>query len=161
MQYITSNNNSFPVSSKMAAALRGIITNDQQTPSIIDYVRTIKDVRARNILLERLSGKTLQEIGSLHGITRERVRQICSKFLRSARRKFKHFSEDKYLCVISKYKISRKDFTASFNEPVSTFVYCRAAARKNARKIPLEFMLEDDNIPVSMRKQVARAVFIH
>ncbi len=159
MQYI--NNNKLTVSNRMAEILNHVINAEPRIPSIIDYAKSIKDSRSRNILLLRLSGKTLQEIGNFYSITRERVRQICSKFLRSARRKFKHFSEDKYLCVVSKYQISCKDFTASFNEPVSTFVYCKAATRKNARKMPLESLLEDDNIPVSMRKQVARAVFIH
>ncbi|WP_260213031.1 sigma factor-like helix-turn-helix DNA-binding protein [Lactiplantibacillus pentosus] len=39
------------------------------------------DFKKKDLLVSRLSGKTLQEIGDEHGLTRERVRQIIAKMV--------------------------------------------------------------------------------
>ena len=50
--------------------------------SLFRYLRPEGKERYWNILTERLSGKTLTEVASSRGITKERVRQIEAKILR-------------------------------------------------------------------------------
>ena len=129
------------------------------TPSIIDSLNTI-DERNRDIVLARLKGDKLQEIGDKYGITKERVRQICRKVLRSIRKKGRHFREDKYLRLFSTYEISREDFMLAFEEPRSTYEYMDAIAQRNPGILkPFESVLEDDNIPISMRRQAERVIY--
>ena len=128
-------------------------------PSIIDSLNTI-DERNRDIVLARLSGYKLQEIGDKYGITRERVRQICRKVLSSKRRRGRRFREDKYLYLFSKYDVSREDFMLAFDEPRSTYEYMDAIASRDPSTLePFESVLEDENIPISMRRQAERAIY--
>ena len=50
--------------------------------SLFKYLRPEGKERYWNILNERLSGKTLTEVASARGVTKERVRQIEAKILR-------------------------------------------------------------------------------
>ena len=50
--------------------------------SLFRYLRPEGKERYWNILTERLSGKTLTEVASSRGVTKERVRQIEAKILR-------------------------------------------------------------------------------
>ena len=59
----------------------GEIMIRRQYPSIVYHAMQITDERIREILQARLSGKILQEIGDIYGITRERVRQLSLKGL--------------------------------------------------------------------------------
>jgi hypothetical protein len=57
-------------------------------PSFLTYLENHPDLiddRAKEMILNKLEGKTLEEIGSKHCITRERVRQIISKSFRNKR----------------------------------------------------------------------------
>ena len=50
--------------------------------SLFRYLRPEGKDRYWNILTERLSGKTLTEVASSRGVTKERVRQIEARILR-------------------------------------------------------------------------------
>ena len=50
--------------------------------SLFKHLRPEGKERYWNILTERLSGKTLTEVASTRGVTKERVRQIEAKILR-------------------------------------------------------------------------------
>ena len=50
--------------------------------SLFKHLRPEGKERYWNILTERLSGKTLTEVASARGVTKERVRQIEAKILR-------------------------------------------------------------------------------
>ena len=62
--------------------------------SIRDYIKQNYDEKVSCILLDRLDGLTLEEIGEKNDITRERVRQIESKSIRKLRKdpKIKKFA---------------------------------------------------------------------
>ena len=132
----------------------------RQYPSIVDYLNTLEDEKSRQIVLEKLTGKTLQEIGDLHKITRERVRQICNSVLKKASRSGQRYREDKYMPLFSQYSISREDFALAFDEPCSTYEYLSALTGNNSHFMkPLGAILEDENIPAQMRRQAERAIY--
>ena len=62
--------------------------------SIRDYIKQNYDEKVSCILLDRLDGLTLEEIGEKNDITRERVRQIENKSIRKLRKdsKIKKFA---------------------------------------------------------------------
>ena len=135
-------------------------TNISVLPSVADFVNEIADERVRDILHYRLNGETLQEIGTRFCITRERVRQICKTALVPEKRHGRNFREDKYISLFYEYEISRDDFTFAFDEPASTYEYLDMVTAKNpSPKKPLVLALEDENIPVSIRRQAERAVY--
>lgn len=132
----------------------------RQYPSIVDYLRTLEDEKNRQIVLEKLHGKTLQEVGDEHNITRERVRQICNNVLRKATRSGQRFREDKYIPLFSQYGITREEFALAFDEPCSTYEYLSVVTGNNSHFMkPLEAVLEDEEIPAQMRKQAERAIY--
>lgn len=133
-------------------------------PSIVDYVHSnVEDKRKRQILLDRLNGDTLEQIGGRNDITRERVRQICVNFFRTVHQNGQHLKEDKYRYIVSKYEISREIFTLAFDESVSTYVYLDAAVpldvTVSSKKIPVQDALHDEKIPVHMRRQLEMAIY--
>lgn len=129
-------------------------------PSVMEYISSIEDDRAKDFLLGRLEGKTLEEIGEKYGITRERVRQVISKYQRRIHELGLRFREDKYADIFARYMISFEDFFLAFDEPESTYYYldafCTASA---AEKKPLEEILEDQTVSVAMRKRAERAIY--
>ena len=87
--------------------------------SIKDYIKRKFDNKISLILLDRLNGLTLEEIGEKNDITRERVRQICKKqfdVILSL-----NFSEDKYSDIFEKYEWTKKLFCELFN--LDPYVY--------------------------------------
>ena len=129
-------------------------------PSIVDYVNDIENERNRHIVLDRLNGDTLQEIGDRCGITRERVRQILQKEFKAIRKNSRRFREDKYLYLFSNYDILKENFTFAFDEPCSTYEYMKLTAPEDSHPLkPLENILDDENVSASMRKQATRAIY--
>ncbi|WP_259683114.1 sigma factor-like helix-turn-helix DNA-binding protein [Lactiplantibacillus pentosus] len=62
-----------------AAKLQKWFGVDEIPKTLMAFLRL--DFKKKDILVSRLSGKTLQEIGDEHGLTRERVRQIIAKMV--------------------------------------------------------------------------------
>lgn len=132
----------------------------RQYPSIVDYLNTLEDKTKRQIVLEKLNGKTLQEVGDQYKITRERVRQIYNTVLRKASKCGQRLQEDKYKLLFSRYSMTREDFFLAFDEPISTYEYLSAISENSSKILkPLEAILEDEEIPAQMRKQAERAIY--
>ena len=72
------------------------------------------DFNERNygILIRRLRGESLQEIGELYGLTRERVRQILAK----TAAKIPCIYEDYYRYPYEYFKLSKEEFCNAFPE---------------------------------------------
>lgn len=145
---------------KKGASGEALIT--RRYPSITQYVSELRDERIKKILGNRLSGKTLEESGSPYGITRERVRQIINKQQKNITKRGVRFQEDQYIDIFSKYLFDIDDFRLTFNEPETTYYYLDmvCTVSRKERK-PLESILEDQSIPVEIRKQAERAVYKH
>ena len=87
--------------------------------SIKDYINKNYDSKISNILLDRLNGLTLEEIGEKNDITRERVRQICKK--QFDRILSLNYYEDKYSDIFKKYDWTKKLFCELFN--LDSYIY--------------------------------------
>ena len=131
-------------------------------PSVMKFVGLIEDERNRKMLIDRFSGKTLDEIGAEHDLTRERVRQIILKNFRMMQKicGSPKFCEDKYFEFFNKYQVHEKDFSRAFNEPTSTFCYLELIDDKRFdEKLPLEAVLTDDIIPRDFRKKAENIIY--
>jgi len=90
-------------------------------PPLKEKVLEVKRIDDRNleILNQRLSGLTLNEVGEKFGVTRERIRQIIENIYS----KLGIVKEDKYKTIFEKYDLSHQEFTTIFQEPTETYYY--------------------------------------
>lgn len=127
----------------------------RQYPSITRFVTQIKDERTKAVLKARLDGKTLQEVGNLYGLTRERVRQIILKALKGRPR----IHEDQYGYIFANYNLSQENMSLAFSEPLSTYYYLEMTiTQPHIDKKPVEESLTDRNIPINFRKKLEKVV---
>ena len=86
-------------------------------PKFTAYAREsgILDERACDIVLRRIQGETLEAIGQGYDMTRERIRQICNKSVRTLQKKYHaqtglaYFDEDYYRYLFENYEFDRRD----------------------------------------------------
>lgn len=91
--------------------------------SVMDYINSLDDEKRKNIMTMRLNGSTLEEIGTKEGVTRERIRQISTKFLAG----MPDVKESKYKNIFEKYSFSENEFCKIFNESKTTYYYLKLA----------------------------------
>lgn len=108
--------------------------------SFEEYIRDNYDDKKADILIKRYSGMTLESIAKQYYLTRERVRQICSKFDISYVNEF--FVEDKYKSIFQKYDWNKKTFCILLNETELTYSYLKAKYHKGLEH--LDSILNDD-----------------
>lgn len=125
-------------------------------PTALEFVERVSDPRHRDILLSRLRGETLEEIGQRLGLSRERIRQLTIKALDRRPR----LQEDRYQYLYNHYDFSQEDFRIAFSEPEETYYYLEMIRPKGDRK-PLQELLADESVPVSLRRKAERAVYKH
>lgn len=120
----------------------------------------LKENEAR-VILNRISGKTLEEIGETLNVTRERVRQIeTGGFKKLFSEKFK---EDFFLDLYLRYDVNKESFLVALKEE-ETYNYLSLRYRnelnqvKNARK-SLQKLLEDEEIPAIIRRAFEKFVY--
>ena len=125
-------------------------------PSIMEYLATLPAEKNREIVIRRLSGGKLEEVGDQFHITRERVRQICSKICKVSRA----FEEDRYRYPFETYEVDEKSFLAIFHVPVTTYHYLETVCKvkTNSRK-PLIEMLEDDTFPPAVLRSAEAYIY--
>ena len=130
-------------------------------PSVIDCIDTLENEKGQAILLMRLEGKTLNEIGNTYDLSRERARQIIIAQLKAIKKKQRyralpsHFVEDQYAYVFEEYNFSLDDFIKAFDEKPSTYHYLTLVGNKSQQeKKLLEQALSDENIPAALRKRI-------
>lgn len=123
-------------------------------PTALEFAERIADQRQRDILLSRLRGETLEEIGRRLDVTRERVRQLTQKALAGCSR----LHEDQYQYLFNRYGFSREEFCLAFDEPEATYYYLEMVRPKGERK-PIQELLADESIPVPLRRKAERAVY--
>ena len=119
-------------------------------PSLNEVVNQIVDPRTRLFIQMQLSGKTLQEIGDIENISRERARQIIAK----SYKRFPKVEEDKYSYLCQTYNISKADFCSAFEEPESTYIYCNEKGKR--KNNPLEDAIFDENLTVHQKKCIQK-----
>ncbi len=122
-------------------------------PSVTVYVEKHIKGRDKEILLKRLSGATLEEIGEEFSLTRERVRQLIKKQLKRSIQ----FDEDKYKSIYEEYNINRKDFLLIFDEKETTYNYLRMLYKSGEKD--LEEMLDNDNFNINIKRRIEKAIY--
>ena len=123
-------------------------------PTAREFAEHISDQRQRDILLSRLRGETLEEIGQRLGVVRERVRQLMKKALSRRPRLY----EDQYQYLFNHYDFSMEEFRLAFDEPEETYHYLEMVRPKGERK-PIREALADESVPVPLRRKAERAVY--
>ena len=90
------------------------------------------------LLVERLNGKTLQELGKTRNITRERARQKLVKAFNS----IPSVEEDKYKQVFEDYNFSEEDFSKIFE--TDKIVYNYLNIKYKSGELDIEEALKDE-----------------
>lgn len=129
----------------------------RQYPSVVEFAANIENERIREVIQGRIEGKTLQEIGDMYGVTRERVRQLMQKGLK----KKPYLREDKYVYLYEHYKFSLNDFMLIFDEPQETFHYLDmiCSVGQSEKKTLDEDFLADEKIPSQYRENAERVIY--
>lgn len=127
-------------------------------PSVMDYLETIKNERNKNIVLARLQGRTLEDIGNEYNIKKERTRQICFKVF--SIQKKPRFEEDKYRYIFETYSLNCEDFCKITFEPITTFFYLDlvCVTKCKDKKIAKE-MLTDENLSNEIKRRAERIAY--
>ncbi|MBU3131029.1 hypothetical protein KPL40_01075 [Clostridium gasigenes] len=122
-------------------------------PNLTDCLENLNDKRESIVLINRLNGKTLEEIGNELSVTRERVRQIEKK----AFKKIPRVREDDYKESFEIYNWDEELFKCTWKE--SLFVYNYLISKYEKGNVNIEEMLEDVNIPVKVRLRSENYIF--
>lgn len=127
------------------------------------YSVGLKSILSENeytIIMERFSGKTLDEIGKSFNITRERIRQIEVKILKKLNKLQLKFEEDIYKDIFVKYDINKDDFKIiSKNMSLYYYLDIRFSKEKIDTKHKLGNALDDKCIPITFRKSIEKVVY--
>ncbi len=100
-----------------------------------DYLRTVKSDKRMDIVIDRLDGASLQEIGDKNNLTKERVRQITTKIIAG----FPLLEEDYYAEAFEYFWFNRERFYRVFpNENKRTYDYLAVRYKKGKAEIEKE-----------------------
>ena len=127
-------------------------------PTVLDYLDSLDDERWKEVVMARLQGRTLSDVGDEFNITRERTRQICAKVF-NKRLKLR-FEEDKYRYLFETYSLDCEDFCKITDEPTTTFYYLdlvcdtRGKDRDAAEKI-----LTDEKLSIELKRRAERVIY--
>lgn len=127
-----------------------------------DYIQTCGqiDERDKNIILRRLEGQTLDEIGNAFDITRERARQLLAKCAARIRKYYISetgltlFDEDYYRYLYETYHFDCKECSKWFGVEQCVWIYLDLSGVKQGKK-PLEEAVKDSvNLDAGMRLRI-------
>lgn len=89
--------------------------------SILEYLDKTQNNDLNQIVKAKMQGKTLEEIGKLHSLTKERIRQKINTFINNADKTI----EFKYIDLFEKYEIDYDLFNKITNLPIESFNYIK------------------------------------
>lgn len=126
---------------------------EKRYQTVMEYADSIEDNRASDILKMRLDGMTLEETGNKYGVTRERIRQIESKYIKKSPR----LREDKYAYIIENYEITKADFMLGFREKEQTYNYLNIAYKHGKGNV--NDMLDDEKLTIKEKNCAERIIY--
>lgn len=113
--------------------------------------------REFNILKNRIEGKTLEEVGEIYDVTRERIRQIEGIAKRKLDASRIIFEEDLYKEIFLKYKLDKEDYYLALGSyDIYNFLKIRYGSKG---KKEAEGILNDREIPIIIRKKFKKAIY--
>ncbi len=121
-------------------------------PSILEQLNEILTDKQYSIFKERLEGKTLEEIGKLHNVTRERIRQIEQKAISKIRLQNKIFKEDFLSEIFETYSFTKDEFLLAFGEVEITYNYLNLMYDKGNKT--LDEALNDTSTPPYLSEKI-------
>ncbi len=114
-------------------------------PKLKEEINKIKNFEHKDIVLKKLSGRTLESIGNDYNVSRERIRQIVKKEIY----KFTcTIEEEKYKDIFEKYDLECKLFCELFSENEYVYYYLKEKY-KNGETEPSELI---DNLNLDKRQ---------
>ena len=130
-------------------------------PSFADALEGIDNERTAQVIACRINGQTLEEIAqALGGLTRERVRQIESNFLKQLSAKYAQMDEDKYAYIYTAYELNRELMKRYLGFSDITVYYLENRYKETNTKQPVdERMLDDPLIPDSLKRKIEKYIF--
>lgn len=134
-------------------------------PKLIDYIENISEIdeKLKIILIKKMNGVTLETIGNEYGLTRERVRQILLKSIRSIYGEYRRsygvnvFNEDYYRYFFETYEVEKADLEKWFGITPGTVTYFELTDSKHG-KVSLHKALEDMDLSAGMRLKVKKYI---
>ena len=127
-----------------------------------DAFNYMKD-KEYEVISKRILGKTLEEVGTEFGVTRERIRQIEAKGLKSLNNLGVKFNEDTYSDIFKRYIISKEDYEIAFKDNTSYYYlglkYGSNTENKNNSRLPLESIFYDENVPDVLKRVCEKAIY--
>ena len=117
-------------------------------PKLLEVINLRCDEEEKSLILERLNGKTLQEIAVTKGLTRERIRQKILKIFF----KIPSVYEDKYKEIYEEYSFDADSFCKIMDEQPTTFNYLNEKYKQGMRD--LYEGLEDDRFDYSQKSKI-------
>ena len=110
-------------------------------PKLIQELEKIKkDEKKYDMVMKKLSGYTLEQIGIEYSVSKERVRQIISKEMK----KIKHVEEEKFLEYMLEYDFKEELFCKLFKQEKYVYYYLKEKYKKG-QKDPSE-LLDDERL---------------
>lgn len=132
-------------------------------PSLIIGAKKILTEKEYKILIQRTEGKTLEDVGKVANLTRERIRQIEAMAIRKLNENNSLFKEDIYSDIFKRYSISHEEFIIAFkNSQTYNYLSLRYSTSKGLAKDsrhPLEQVLEDKNIPIVFKRACEKTIY--
>ena len=122
-------------------------------PTIMNYAGTISDPRTRELVLLKLQGYTLDEIGKRYCVTRERVRQIISK---AFDKKIKTI-EDRFVNLYKEYEFNQESFCMITGLDKYSYEYMQYLGKKGNQE--LDGLIEREDLPSYIRINAERYAF--
>ena len=127
-------------------------------PRCTEFAASIENENERFCLLERLKGRTLEEIGQELKLTRERVRQMIEKALNRRGRPRLH--EDRYGYFFDTYYIQKEYYCSAFREPPEAYEYLVLTVKKKTEaKADIETALYDPKLPEKWKRRLHKLIY--
>lgn len=129
-------------------------------PLFSDVLTESTDDRGAQVIIMRTKGKTLEEIAqSIGGLTRERVRQIESRFMEKLLSKYCQMDEDKYKYIFITYELDDRLMVKYLGFSDETIYYLKYKYKENNKKQPIdESALDNQMLPISLKKQIEKYI---
>ncbi len=119
-------------------------------PTFLEELEKIKkDEKKYDIVMKKLKGYTLEQIGTEYNVTRERIRQIIAKEMK----KIHHFEEEeKYLNEFCQYNFDYEEFQLLFK--INGLVYYYFKEKYNHGKLDIFEYIKNNDISKEIEDKI-------